>query len=138
MRRRSISLIAVALTCAAFAPRAANAAVTVLVASNGDRQAHSFTTPVVVTQAKGTLTLLNLDLSVPHQVISLESGPDTQPWCPHFAAGHCPLLWSPPAEPGITQQSVRGMENTTSGATYTLVDPTDPSTPQMSATLVTV
>jgi hypothetical protein len=121
------------VVAAAFVP--ARAAVTYVVASPGDRSVHSFTTPVVVTAAGGPLTLFNQDVLV-HQVASVETAPDTgQRWCKYFAPGACPALWSETVEAGGNQKPVLGIDVAPSG-TYHLYDPTDPSTPQMSATLI--
>lgn len=113
--RRLIVLAALALAVASVG--SAHADGSPIFASAGDRNANSFTTPVVVTPVGGPLTFLNGDVQ-PHGVSSDAIGPDTNAWCRFFASGGCPLFWAPVADAGFRTSLVQGLSQLSSGSQY--------------------
>lgn len=113
--RRFISIAAVAMVCAGFTGARADG--TPIYASSGDRNANSFTTPVVVTPVGGPVTFLNGDVQ-PHGVASDALGPATNPWCRFFGDQTCPLFWAPVTDAGFKTSFVQGLGQLTSGAQY--------------------
>ena len=133
MRAKLIAFMVATAMSLPLIPHAAHAAVTVLVSSEGDRTAHTFTTPVVFAPAGGPLTFLNGDVQG-YQVLSVETRPDgSASWCVNYRSGACPLLHSPYTEAGFATSTVGGMADVVSGQTYTLYDKDDPT---VTATLV--
>jgi plastocyanin len=112
--RRLMVLTALAVV-AAVAP--AHADGSPIFASSGDRNANSFTTPVVVTPVGGPVTFLNGDVQ-PHGVSADATGPSTNSWCPFFESGKCPLFWAPVTDAGFRQSNVKGLAQLVSGQQY--------------------
>ena len=96
-------------------------------------RAGTYATPVAVVQPGDELTFINLEL-FPHDVRSVEMGPDNTSWCRpaepdqprhwirnprQFPIGRCPLLWSLPITMtlGAVETKVYGTENLESGKT---------------------
>ena len=96
-------------------------------------RAGTYATPVAVVQPGDELTFVNLEL-FPHDVRSVEMGPDNTSWCKpaepdqprhrirnprQFPIGKCPLLWSLPITMtvGAVETKVYGTENLESGKT---------------------
>jgi plastocyanin len=115
MRRKMLTLLVLAAAVTASVP--AEAAVNLVVAGPGSQATQSYVTPVVVTTVGGPLTFRNQDVQT-HNVTSDAVGPDSQPWCEFFAAGGCPLFWSPSTDAGGRESQVGGLENAEAGETY--------------------
>ena len=96
-------------------------------------RAGAYATPVAVVQPGDDLRFVNLEL-FPHDVRSVEMGPDNTSWCKpaesdqprhrirnprQFPIGKCPLLWSLPISMtvGAVDTKVYGTENLESGTT---------------------
>jgi plastocyanin len=103
-----------------------------IVAVPGSRGA-TYASPVAAVQPGDELRFVNLEL-FPHDVRSVEMGPDDTSWCkpadagrpPHpvrnprqFRKGKCPLLWTLPITMtvGAVDTKVYGTENLESGTT---------------------
>jgi len=118
---------------AGIAVPAAHADGTTIVASSGDRDLSSYTTPLAVTPVGGPVTFLNGDLQ-PHGLSSDLIGPDTNPWCANrFDTGACPLFWAPTTDAGFRESTVLGLDQLASGQTYGFHCPLHPN---MKGTLV--
>jgi hypothetical protein len=113
--RRFLAIAALTVVAAALVP--AHADGSPIVASAGDRNANSFTTPVSVTPVGGPITFLNGDVQ-PHGLASDDFGPNTRPWCDFFAKDHCPLFWAPVTDAGFRQNVVQGLDGLVSGVRY--------------------
>ena len=153
--RVAASLMAFALGWSLASPAAAaqiavseRAGSPAVVAVPGSRGA-TYASPVVVAQPGDELRFVNLEL-FPHDVRSVEMGPDNTSWCkpadttrpPHpvrnprqFPKGKCPLLWTLPITMtvGAVDTKVYGTENLESGTT---VDFYCTVFPNMTGTLV--
>lgn len=62
----------------------------------------------LVVDIAGSLTLTNGDLAG-HDVVSIENGPESNPWCGRFTWRDCPLFASPIVGLG-NQASVEGLD----------------------------
>lgn len=136
--RLAIGLLTVAITGSLMSPHAAalgdldRAGSPAIVAVPGSREA-TYGSPVVVVQPGDELRFINLEL-FPHDVRSVDMGPDNTSWCkpadagrpPHpvrnprqFAKGKCPLLWTLPITMtvGAVDTKVYGTENLEPGTT---------------------
>jgi hypothetical protein len=117
---KKIALLAAATSIVVLHAVPARAFVSIIVAGPGSLTAKSYATPVVVAPKGVPVTFNNQDFVASHNVTSDETGPDTQPWCRFFAAGACPLFWSPVAQiGGYELLNVYGIENAESGRAYT-------------------
>jgi plastocyanin len=115
MRKLSLAVAVATWLIASALP--STAAVTVILATTGDRTVNSYTTPVVIAPVGGPLTFVNGDVQ-PHNVVSDQTGPGTQPWCGFFPSGACPVFWSPFPQAGLGQAAVQGTENLVAGTVY--------------------
>jgi plastocyanin len=113
--RRSIVFAALAIVAASFSPAGADG--TPIIASEGNRNADTFTTPVVITPVGGPITFLNADVQ-PHGVSADAFGPDTNAWCDFFDPGACPLFWAPITDAGVRTSLVQGLSGLVSGQQY--------------------
>lgn len=137
----TVVLIAVAVTGALLGDAAAadrparptfDAGTPAITAVPGSR-AGTYGTPIAVVEPGDDLTFVNLEL-FPHDVRSVEMGPDDTSWCGpadpdqkrhrvrnprRFPIGRCPLLWSLPISMtvGAVETKVYGTENLKSGTT---------------------
>ncbi|HVL80254.1 MAG TPA: plastocyanin/azurin family copper-binding protein [Actinomycetota bacterium] len=84
---------------------------------------HGYASPVTVVTPGAAFHYLNFDI-FQHDVVSRESGPDTQPWCKPPAP--CPLLHSELIGPG-EQTEVQGTENLEPGKRYSIFCTLHPS-----------
>jgi plastocyanin len=155
LARAAVSVMAFALGWSLASPAAAGQVTTseragspAIVAVPGSRGA-TYASPVVVVQPGDELRFVNLEL-FPHDVRSVEMGPDNTSWCkpadttrpPHsvrnprqFPRGKCPLLWTLPITMtvGAVDTKVYGTENLESGTTVEFYCTVFPN---MSGTLV--
>lgn len=126
------ALIAAVLSSLVPAMPAEAAGSPAIVAGPGSRGA-TYATPITVIQPGDDLSFVNGEL-FPHDVRSVEMGPDDTPWCNpwdagkpqhprrnprQFPKGKCPLLWTPAISMtiGAVQTEVYGTENLSSGTT---------------------
>jgi plastocyanin len=84
-------------------------------------QFHGYAAPVVVTQKRGTVTYVNLDIA-PHNVVQDPradgvAGPKKKPWCKAFRKRACPVFWTKQIAIG-QQTNVLGLESVKPGKTY--------------------
>ena len=91
------------------------------IVSGPQGQFYGYLTPVIVASRGGEVSYTNIDL-VRHDVVQDPradgvAGPDNQPWCGRFAAGKCPVFWTPLIGLGQTT-AVKGLDNIKPGTTY--------------------
>src|SRR5688500_7606353 len=88
-----IAIVVVAIGCVPVSPAAADPLPPYVVAG---RSADGFVyyNPVAATPTNGSLTMISADPLDRHNIVSVETGSDDQPWCVNFDAGECPLFWS--------------------------------------------
>jgi plastocyanin len=139
---RTTTTVALTVLALAAAPLGASAgpaetgsfdAGTPAIAAVPGSRAGTYATPVAVVQPGDELTFVNLEL-FPHDVRSVEMGPDNTSWCKpaepdqprhrirnprQFPIGRCPLLWSLPITMtvGAVETKVYGTENLEPGKT---------------------
>lgn len=111
--------VAAALVFFAVAARPSLAA-DVYEVSGPAAQFYGYASPVLAVDPTGTLTLLNVDISLHDIVAEQDMGSDDRPWCDAFEPGSCPLFWSPLV--GLGERSeVQGLELLEPGRTYPFV-----------------
>lgn len=86
------------------------------IAAGPGGNALGYATPAAAVPVGGSLTFVNGDL-FRHNVVSIEVGETDAPWCVLYAAGACPLFWSPLVGLG-GETEVLGLENLEVGSTY--------------------
>lgn len=105
---RSLLFAVVALVVAAPLAASAPGEVPNIVSGPGAGLTN-YATPVVAVVEGQTVRYQNLDV-MGHDVVSDEIGPQDNPWCVRYAAGHCPLFASRII--GLRQVAVvEGVEN---------------------------
>lgn len=127
MRTLIGTLAGLTITAATLiAPSARGAGVPIIVSGPGSTYV-GYTTPAVAVQKGDTVTLIHLD-TAPHDVVAVEYGPDTAPYCGtdvspqpgiqrRFPLGACPIFWTPLLTVSQTA-AVEGLGNLVPGTTY--------------------
>lgn len=131
--KKVLALVLAAALTGVFSGGSAGAQGGTAIVAGPDSQTVGFTTPAMVAVEGMPLDYVGADI-MQHNVVSVETGPNTQSWCVLFAPDPCPLFFSDLASVGI--RPVLGLENAVPGTIYNFYCYPHPNT--MKGTLVFV
>jgi plastocyanin len=114
MRKKLLAFAAATALTGLFSSGPATAQGTVIIAGPA-AQTVGYLTPAMVAVAGTTVDYVGADIQS-HNVVSVETGPNTQSWCTLFPYDECPLFYS--AQASVGAKPVLGLENAVPGTLY--------------------